>query len=85
MDDDSLNLRGYENTLDLDNDSLLALRADFRFSDQLGVVGQAIAHSNHRQESGLQWLYLEYTPSRYFSFKLEDNDFQYLHIVTLLT
>ncbi len=70
VDDDGLNLRGYENTIDFDKDSLIALRADYQFNRQINVVGQAIAHSADNRESGLQWLYLQYTPLRNLSLKL---------------
>ncbi|WP_395342002.1 hypothetical protein PN836_020615 [Ningiella sp. W23] len=67
--DDSV-LRSYTNELEFGEDSLIALRGDYSISDSLSIVAQGLLHSSELRDSGLQWLYLDYSPSRSFSLKL---------------
>ena len=62
--------RGYDDSISFDNDSLIALRADYQLNDEWAFVAQAIAHTDERRESGIQWLYADYRPNDMLSFKL---------------
>ncbi|WP_395341997.1 hypothetical protein PN836_020605 [Ningiella sp. W23] len=66
---DDNSLRGYDDSISFDNDSLVALRGDCALSQSISLVGQAIYHSNEFRDSGIQWLYADYRPSRYISVK----------------
>jgi hypothetical protein len=61
---------GYDDSVSFDNDSLIALRADYQLNDEWAFVAQAIAHTDERVESGIQWLYADYRPNDALSFKL---------------
>ncbi|MBF7074863.1 hypothetical protein ISG33_15785 [Glaciecola sp. MH2013] len=70
IDDDSLSFVGYDNELSFSEQSLLAIRGDFSYSEKLSVVAQVLGHSGESRKSGVQWLYLQYEPTTNLSFKL---------------
>jgi len=43
--------------------SLIALQADWQFSDQWSLTSQLIGRLNDKEDSGLEWLYLSYRPN----------------------
>lgn len=70
LDDDNLSFLGYENNYSFGEQSLFAVRADATLTDKISVVVQAIAHTASNRDSGIQWLYLDYRPTKDWSFKL---------------
>jgi len=59
----------YENHVSLETDSLLGLRADLELSKKFSLVGQVILFADEQRDSRVQWLYLNYQPSRDWNFK----------------
>lgn len=45
-------------------------QADYQIIDDLAITGQLIGHSGNKRDSGIEWLYLTYTPSNTLKFKL---------------
>ncbi|MGB3726872.1 MAG: hypothetical protein WA981_13975 [Glaciecola sp.] len=60
----------YDDSVTFDEQSLLALRLDYRLTQTLSLVGQGIAHFGEGRKSGVQWLYADYRPNRFLSFKI---------------
>jgi hypothetical protein len=67
---DNAEFSGYGDSFSLSEQSLIALRGDYQLSDSLSVVGQVIAHTADSRDSGIQWLYADYRPNRFLSFKI---------------
>ncbi|MDO6694543.1 hypothetical protein Q4574_14700 [Aliiglaciecola sp. 3_MG-2023] len=63
LDDENAEYVGYDNSISFDQQSLLALQADYTFSEQLSLTAQVIGHTAEQRASGLEWLYLTYTPT----------------------
>ena len=70
LDDKNAEYVGYDNSISFDQQSLLGLQADYTFNDQLSLTGQVIGHTGEQRSSGLEWLYLTYTPSKALRIKL---------------
>lgn len=70
LDDESAEYLNYDNTLSIDNESLIGLQADYQIADDLAATGQLIGHSGKQRDSGIEWLYLTYTPINTLKFKL---------------
>lgn len=70
LDDDNLSFLGYDDQYSFGEQSLFALRGDISLNDKVSLVAQAIAHSGDSRDSGIQWLYLDYTPTQNLAFKL---------------
>jgi hypothetical protein len=68
--DKYLSFNGYDNNLSFEQQSLIALRADYTFTDDMSFVGQVIGHSADNRNSGIQWLYLNYQATSNWSLKL---------------
>jgi hypothetical protein len=68
--DKDLSFSGYDDSLSFEQQSLIALRADYSMSDNISLVGQAIGHSADTRDSGIQWLYINYRASNNLAFKL---------------
>lgn len=64
-----VSFEGYDNSVAFDNQSLIALQADFKVTDTLSLTSQALAHSGEERKSGLEWLYVTYEPSQHWQFK----------------
>ena len=45
-------------------------RADVSLTDEFTIVGQLLGHTSSNRDSGIEWLYLNYQPDRFFQFKL---------------
>jgi hypothetical protein len=61
---------GYDNSLSFDQQSLIALQADYQLNKTFSVTGQIIGHTNDQRESGVEWLYLTYQPNRSTQIKI---------------
>ena len=70
LDDKDAEYVGYDNSVSFDQQSLIGLQADYTFNDQLSLTGQVIGHTGEQRASGLEWLYLTYTPSKALRIKL---------------
>ncbi len=70
LDDENAEYIGYGNAISFDQQTLLGLQADFQITDSLSVTGQVIGHTGTHRESGLEWLYLSYSPSKSLQFKI---------------
>lgn len=54
----------YENKdFSFSSQSLIGMQVDASYSKKLKLSAQAVAHSNEKRESGLEWLYLSYKPN----------------------
>ncbi len=70
LDDKNAEYLNYDNSLSIDNESLIGLQADYQMMDSLAVTGQLIGHSGEQRDSGIEWLYLTYTPTNALKLKL---------------
>lgn len=70
LDDAQADYLNYDNSISIDNESLIGLQADYQIIDDLAITGQLIGHSGNKRDSGIEWLYLTYTPSNTLKFKL---------------
>ena len=68
--DTKLHVNTQLNSISIDNESLIGLQADYQIIDDLAITGQLIGHSGNKRDSGIEWLYLTYTPSNTLKFKL---------------
>lgn len=66
---ENLSFNGYDDNLSFDQQSLIGLRADYRISDDISLVGQLIGHSADSRDSGIQWLYLNYQATSNWALK----------------
>lgn len=70
LDDKNAEYLDYDNSISIDKESLIGLQADYQIIDSLALTGQVIGHAGNQRDSGIEWLYLTYTPSDSLSFKL---------------
>ena len=70
LDDENAEYVGYDNSLSIDKQSLLALQADYTFTDNVSLTAQFVGHTDDQRQSGLEWLYLTYNPSNALQIKL---------------
>jgi hypothetical protein len=70
LDETNATYFGYDDGISLDQQSLIGLQADYQILDNLTVTGQFVGHSGRERDSGLEWLYLTYKPTRYIQLKL---------------
>ncbi len=68
--DKYLSHAGYNKDFHFDQHSLMGLQAEFKSSDKLKFVTQLIGKANSEDNSGIEWLYLNYNPQANLSFKL---------------
>lgn len=62
IDDPNVSFEGYENRVSLNEQTLLALQADYHLLDNLTITTQALAHTSSERDSGIEWLYVSYVP-----------------------
>jgi hypothetical protein len=70
LDDENAEYVGYDNSVNLNQQSLLGLQADYRLSDDFSVTGQVVGYASDQRNSGLEWLYLTYSPNSALQVKL---------------
>lgn len=70
LDEDDATFLGYDNSLNFDQQTLIGLQADYQINDNLSVTGQAVARTGDDKDSGIEWLYLTYSPAKSLRFKL---------------
>ncbi|WP_233267337.1 hypothetical protein [Paraglaciecola sp. L3A3] len=61
---------GYDDSISFTEQTLLGLQLDYQVMDNLSVTGQAVARTADDSDSGIEWLYLTYTPSNAWKFKI---------------
>lgn len=62
IDDPSVSFEGYENEVSFNEQTLLALQADYHLLDNLMITSQVLAHTNSERDSGVEWFYASYVP-----------------------
>lgn len=70
LDDANAEYVGYDNSISLDQQSLIGLQADYQLTDAIAVTGQVVAYTEEQRNSGLEWLYLSYAPNNALHLKL---------------
>jgi hypothetical protein len=70
LDDENAEYVGYDNSVSANKQSLLGLQAQYLFNDELSVTGQVIGFTDEQRNSGLEWLYMSYSPSNAWQVKL---------------
>ena len=69
LDEERATYLDYDDSIDFGQHSLFALQADVDFSEQFSFTTQLLAHTSHRRDSGLEWAYLSYRPTKNWQFK----------------
>lgn len=64
LDESNATYLGYDDSVSLDQQSLIGLQADYQILENLSVTGQFVGHSGNERKSGVEWLYLTYEPTR---------------------
>lgn len=62
LDTERASFKGYENAFSMSEKSLAAVQADYQFSDALSGSAQLLLHTSEERNSGVEWLYLTYSP-----------------------
>ena len=69
LDDGDANYQGYDNAISFGQHSLLALQTDVELTETLSFTTQLLAHASAGRDSGLEWAYLSWRPSKHWRFK----------------
>ncbi|WP_339770624.1 hypothetical protein [uncultured Paraglaciecola sp.] len=70
LDEDDAQYLGYENKISVAEQSLLGLQADYKIAEDFSATIQAIARTGDETDSGIEWLYVTYSPTNSLRFKL---------------
>ena len=73
LDEKNVEYKGYEDNIKFSPSSLIGLQAEYQFHDNWSATGQALLRSDNTASSdtsGLEWLYLTYTPTDNIQIKL---------------
>ncbi|GFD95187.1 hypothetical protein KUL156_09540 [Alteromonas sp. KUL156] len=62
VDTDKATYEGYNDKISFSEKSLFAVQADYNFSSTWSASAQFLLHTDEDRESGIEWLYLTYTP-----------------------
>ena len=69
LDDRDANYQGYDNAISFGQHSLFALQTDIELTETLSFTTQLLAHASAGRDSGLEWAYLTWQPSKHWRFK----------------
>nr|WP_136250981.1 hypothetical protein [Ningiella ruwaisensis] len=69
LDEDAASYEGYENKLSVSEQSLIAVQTEFAATETLTIAAQLLAHSSEERQSGFEWFYLNYEPTKNWRFK----------------
>ena len=69
LDEERATYLGYDDSIDFGQHSLFALQADVDLSEQFSFTTQLLAHTSSRRDSGLEWAYLSYRPTKRWQFR----------------
>ncbi len=61
---------GYDDNISFDQNSLIGVQGQTLFNDKLSVTGLGLLHSNSNTDSGIEWLYLSYRPTKAINIKV---------------
>lgn len=61
---------GYDDSISFSEKSLIAMQADYTYSSLFSASAQLLLHSDDDRESGIEWLYLTYSPSENFQINI---------------
>lgn len=70
LDTDKANYQDYDKSLSVDQQSILGLQADVAFNKYISASGQAVAYTSDTKSSGLEWLFVNITPSQRWQVRL---------------
>lgn len=70
VDTDKATYEGYDDNVSFSEKSLIAVQADYNFSSTLSASVQLLLHTDEDRESGVEWLYLTYTPTEEIQFNV---------------
>ncbi|MDO6559896.1 hypothetical protein [Paraglaciecola chathamensis] len=70
LNEDDAQYLGYENKVSFAEQSLLGLQVDYQISKNFSATAQAIGRTGDDNDSGIEWLYVTYTPTTSLRFKL---------------
>ncbi|GAB2701662.1 hypothetical protein GCM10027170_35700 [Aliiglaciecola aliphaticivorans] len=60
LDEENTDFKGYDDSISFEPSSLIALQAEYQFSDKWSATTQLIARADKDKDSGIEWLYLTY-------------------------
>ena len=69
LDVEDIHYQGYNDTISFGQHSLLALQTDIELTETLSFTTQLLAHTSATRDSGVEWAYLSWRPSRSWRFK----------------
>ena len=84
LNDENAAYEGYEDSISVSQQSLVALQADYAITDTLSLTGQLLGHTADGRDSGLEWLYINYQPDQHWGIKagrLRTPFFRYSEII----
>ena len=67
---DKATYQGYDDSFSIDQQSILGLQADVQFNKYISASGQAVAYASDTKTSGLEWLFVNITPSQRWQVRL---------------
>ena len=69
LDDGDANYQGYDDSISFGQHSLFALQTDVELTETLSFTTQLLAHASAARQSGVEWAYLSWRPSKHWRFK----------------
>ena len=69
VDVEDVHYQGYNDTISFGQHSLFALQTDVELTETLSFTTQLLAHTSATRDSGVEWAYLSWRPSRNWNFK----------------
>ena len=69
LDDGDANYQGYDNAISFGQHSLFALQTDIELTETFSFTTQLLAHASAARQSGVEWAYLSWRPSKRWHFK----------------
>jgi hypothetical protein len=64
LDEEHASFEGYEDSIGFGERSLLAVQIDAHLNERFSLTTQLLAHSSDSRDSGVEWLYLSYKPTK---------------------
>ena len=69
LDVEDVHYQGYNDAISFGQNSLFALQTDTELTETLSFTTQLLAHASAARESGVEWAYLTWRPSKRWRFK----------------
>lgn len=69
VDVEDVHYQGYNDSISFGQHSLFALQTDVELTETLSFTTQLLAHTSATRDSGVEWAYLSWRPSRNWNFK----------------